>query len=103
MDPAAVCIRVIYLDSLMLDKAGIADDSSESTAMNVCADCFATLPKKKIPRFVLANGLEAHLFQSSDPVQPSRRVFHGNICAHKMNGVSTVSCCLELLPISTGS
>ncbi|KAG1866097.1 hypothetical protein F4604DRAFT_989847 [Suillus subluteus] len=69
----------------------IADDSSESTAMNVCAGCFATLPKKKVPRFVLANGLEAHLFLV---------VRSGATVTAEMNVVSTAS----VLPaISTGS
>ncbi|KAG1794515.1 uncharacterized protein BJ212DRAFT_1277541, partial [Suillus subaureus] len=86
--------------------------------MNVCADCFTALSKQdSVPRFALANGLyrgelptyfkdltwveekicaiyntTAHvtrLFQLSDPLQP--KVFHGNICAHDMNIVSTVS------------
>ncbi|KAG1886375.1 uncharacterized protein F5891DRAFT_968560, partial [Suillus fuscotomentosus] len=101
----------------MLDKAGIIDDSSQFTTMNMCAECFAALSKKKVPRLALANGLYrgelpeyfrdltwveekicaiysttahvARLFQSSDPAQP--RVFHGNVCAHEMNVVSTAS------------
>ncbi|KAG2040728.1 hypothetical protein BDR03DRAFT_1007901 [Suillus americanus] len=102
----------------MLDKAGIVEDTSDSTTMNVCADCFTALSKQdSVPRFALTNGLYcgelltyfkdltwveekicaihntmAHvtrLFQSSDPLQP--KVFHGNICAHDMNIVSTAS------------
>ncbi|KAG2356434.1 hypothetical protein BDR07DRAFT_1453399 [Suillus spraguei] len=86
--------------------------------MNVCADCFTALSKdNRVSRFALANNLyrgefpkyfedltwveekicaiysiTAHvtrLFQSSDPLQP--KVFHGNICAHDMNVVSTAS------------
>ncbi|KAG0697109.1 hypothetical protein DFH29DRAFT_812170 [Suillus ampliporus] len=101
----------------MLDKAGIVDDSSQFTAMNVCADCFVALLKKKVPQLALANGLYrgefpeyfrdltwveekicaiysttahvARLFQSSDPTQ--LWVFHGNVCVHEMNVVSTAS------------
>ncbi|KAG2738320.1 hypothetical protein P692DRAFT_201731408, partial [Suillus brevipes Sb2] len=102
----------------MLDKAGIVEDSPDSTTLNVCAECFTALSKEnRVPRFALANNLyrgelpkyfedltwveekicaiystTAHvtrLFQSSDPLQP--KVFHGNICAHDMNVVSTAS------------
>jgi len=31
----------------------------------------------------------SYLYQSSDPAQP--RVFHGNVCTHDMNVVSTAS------------
>jgi hypothetical protein len=37
------------LNSLVLDKGSIVDDSSASTAMNICADCFVTLSKKGSP------------------------------------------------------
>ncbi|KAI5987248.1 hypothetical protein EDD15DRAFT_2120643, partial [Pisolithus albus] len=81
----------------------------------ICSGCMTALSHGKLPRLALANGLfrgqlpdrfldltwveericsiyytTAHvtrLFQSSDPSQP--RVFHGNMCAHDMNVVST--------------
>ncbi|KAG1721365.1 uncharacterized protein EDB91DRAFT_1240318 [Suillus paluster] len=103
---------------MMLDKAGIIEDSPDLITMNVCADCFTALSKENcVPRFALTNNLYhgklpkyfedltwvkekicaiystmAHvtrLFQSSDLLQ--LKVFHGNICAHDMNVVSTAS------------
>jgi len=109
---AAFTFKNIVLNGVMLDKAGIIEDSPDSTTTNVCADCFTALSKENcVPRFVLTNNLycgelpkyfedltwveekicaiystTAHvtrLFQSLDPLQP--KVFHSNICAHDMN------------------
>ncbi|KAI0362717.1 hypothetical protein OH77DRAFT_1500325 [Trametes cingulata] len=85
--------------------------------MNICNDCMESLNRHSMPRFALANNLyrgtlpsEFHdltwveemvcaiyhthakvtrLYGSNDPTQP--RVFHGNICTHDLNVVSTAS------------
>ncbi|KAF8573855.1 hypothetical protein K439DRAFT_1374058 [Ramaria rubella] len=88
------------------------------TRVFLCPECYASLNRATMPRFVLKNCLYrgilpdqlndltwveemvcslyrntahiTHLYESTDPSQP--RVFHGNTCAHEMNIVSTAQC-----------
>jgi hypothetical protein len=104
------------LNGVMLDKEGVGCPTSTTTTVKVCTDCYCSLMHVKVPRFVLANNLYrgslpdrfrdltwveemvcslyrnlahvTHLYWSSDPAQPF--VFHGNICAHETNLLSTV-------------
>ena len=108
------------IDNLMLDRHGIVHVEVDSVKINFCRDCYTTLANSKndkIPCFAWANSLyrgelptyfsdlswveekvcarhciTAHvtqLIQSNDPSQP--RVFHGNMCTHDMNIISTAS------------
>ncbi|KAG1894372.1 uncharacterized protein F5891DRAFT_1130989 [Suillus fuscotomentosus] len=69
-------------------------------SLNICSSCQAALRKHdKVPHLTWIEEkvcavycLTAHvtrLFQSSDPAQP--KAYHGNMCAHEMNVVSTAS------------
>jgi hypothetical protein len=101
------------LNGLMLDQQGINLDRS----INVCDGCLSKLQQMELPKFALKNELyrgrvpkefsdltwieemvccvyrtTAHvirLFNSNSDKQP--KVFHGNVCAHEMNIVSTAT------------
>ncbi|KAK6997320.1 hypothetical protein R3P38DRAFT_2361923, partial [Favolaschia claudopus] len=101
------------LNGLMLDHRGINSDGS----IELCNECLVPLQNLKLPKFALKNNLyrgqlpeefsdltwieemacciyrtTAHvvrLYNSSNDKQP--RIFHGNVCAHEMNIVSTAT------------
>ena len=105
------------LDGAILEPLGFKNQTSDRLVMQICTDCHSSLHNNKLPQFALANCLYqgilpdkfkdlmwieemvctkyrnmAHItciYQSSDPLQP--KVFHGNMCAHDMNVVSTTS------------
>ncbi|KAJ7844579.1 hypothetical protein B0H14DRAFT_2358506 [Mycena olivaceomarginata] len=101
------------LNGLMLDQQGINPDGS----IEMCEGCLSRLHQSELPKFDLKNDLSrgrvpeefsdltwieemvccvyrttAHvirLFNSNNEKQP--KVFHGNVCAHEMNIVSTAT------------
>ena len=105
------------LDGAILDTHGFKDRSTDGVIIQICSECHSSLEKNNMPRLALANHLyrgtppaefkdltwieemvcakyrtTAHItriYQSSDPAQP--KVFHGNVCAHDMNVVSTAA------------
>ena len=105
------------LNGLILDKDGFVKSTADSDLLLICHKCYKSLKLKWMPKFALANRLycrrlpdclqdltwieemvcakywnTAHvtrLYQSDNPANP--RLFHGNMCAHEMNIVSTAS------------
>jgi hypothetical protein len=103
------------IDGLILDAAGVLHQDSIPVGFHICSHCQSALTHNRIPSLALANGLYCgclpdqfrdltwveekvcaiycitahvtHLFQLTDPSQP--KVFHGNMCAHDMNVMST--------------
>ena len=112
----------LQLSGLMLDLNGIQTGAAfGDMELCICFPCYAYLPWSSMPWFALANNLYhgilpeefldltwieehvcagfsnmaivTHLYQSSDPSQPT--VFYGNTCAHKMNVNSTAAVLLH--------
>lgn len=81
-DPGAPCPRII-LDALRITDAFII---RKCIVQRVSASF--TFKIKNLDGAMLDKA-GTRLFQSSDPLQ--LKVFHGNVCAHDMNVVSTVS------------